>query len=103
MNWKTAPSWATHLLTLEGGTKIWATEPLESISFAFGEHGQKVSVVSVQQRPEFKTIISLKDEGKLVKYEAEGMLTHQQAKRLLRDAGYDVRWLRFVLEYEQIV
>lgn len=103
MNWKTAPSWATHLLTLEGGTKIWATEPLENISFAFGEHTQKISVVSVQQRPEFKTIISLKDEGRLVKYEAEGMLTHQQAKRMLREAGWDVQWIRFMLEYEQIV
>lgn len=103
MNWSISPSWATHLLTLEGGTKIWATEPLEYISFAFGENAQKISVVDVQQRPEFKTKIYLQEEGKLVEYEAEGMLTHQQAKRLLRDAGYDVRWLRFVLEYEKIV
>ena len=36
-------------------------------------------------------------------YEVEGMLTHQQAKRLLREAGYDVGYLSFVLEYEQIV
>ena len=51
----------------------------------------------------YKTHTHLKEDGKLVEYEVEGMITHNAAKRLLKDSGYGVRGLRFVLEYEQIV
>lgn len=103
MTWEQSPSWATHKLTLEGGTTLWSTEASKEIVLGAGENTQKIEVVAVEQRPEHKTYIHLKDDGKLVKYEVEGMLTHNAAKRLLKEAGYDVRGLRFVLEYEQIV
>ena len=90
-------------LTLQGGTTIWSEESPSEILFGTEAKLQKLEVVGVEQRPEHKTYIHLRDGGKLVKYEVEGMLTHNAAKRLLKEAGYDVRGLRFVLEYEQIV
>lgn len=103
MKWEQSPAWATHKLTLEGGTVLWSTESSKEIILGVGENTQKIGVVAVEQRPVWKSLIHLKDDGKLVKYEIEGMLTHNAAKRLLKEAGYDVRGLRFVLEYEQIV
>lgn len=103
MKWEESPAWATHKLTLEGGTSIWSTEAVPSIMLGYGENIQKIEVVVAEQRPEYKTHIHLRDDGKLVEYEVEGMITHNAAKRLLKDSGYDVRGLRFVLEYEQIV
>lgn len=103
MDWKDAPEWANYKLTLEGGTSIWTVSPTKELIIGSGDNTQRVSVVSSEQRPEWKTFVRVKDDGKLLKYEAEGMITHHAAKRFLKEAGYDVRGLRFVLEYEQIV
>lgn len=103
MKWEQSPTWATHKLTLEGGTSIWSTEAVPSIMLGSGENMQKIDVVVVEQRPEWKTNVFLKDKGKLVQYEAEGRISHNEAKRMLKSSGYDVRGLSFVLEYEQIV
>ena len=103
MDWKQSPEWATHKLTLEGGTVLWSTESSKEIILGAGENTQKIAVVEIQTRPEYKTFIHLRDAGKLVKYEVEGQIAHGAAKRLLKQSGYDLRGLRFVLEYEQIV
>lgn len=103
MKWEQSPAWATHKLTLEGGTSIWSTEAVPSIMLGSDENMQKIDVVAAEQRPEWKTNVFLKDKGNLVQYEAEGRISHNEAKRMLKSSGYDVRGLSFVLEYEQIV
>lgn len=103
MKWENAPKWANFLLELEGGTKIWSESSTDEVLLGEGDKSQKVLVKNCQPRPAYKTFIHLKDQGVLVKYEFEGEITHQQAKRLLRDAGYDVRGLRYVLEYEKVI
>ena len=103
MKWTDAPEYANYKLTLQGGTTIWSEESPSEILFGTEGKLQKLEVVGVEQRPEFKTYIYFKEENSLVKFEVEGMITHQQAKRLLREAGYDVGYLSFVLEYEQVV
>ena len=45
MKWEESPSWATHKLTLEGGTSIWSTEAVPSIMLGSGENMQKIEVV----------------------------------------------------------
>lgn len=103
MEWDKSPEWATHKLTLKGGTQLWASEQMNEVVFAFKDTEQKVDVVASEQRPQWKTSVYLKDKGKLVHYEAEGQLSHHQAKRMLKEAGYDVRGLSFMLEYAQII
>lgn len=55
MMWEESPSWATHKLTLEGGTTLWSTEASKEIIFGTGENAQKIEVVAVEQRPGHKT------------------------------------------------
>lgn len=103
MEWNESPVWATHKLTLAGGTSLWATESSKEVVVGTGENEQKIEVVAVEQRPEWKTKVFLMDEGKLVQYEAEGRVSHNEAKRMLKSSGYDIRGFRFMLEYVQIV
>lgn len=55
MKWEQSPSWATHKLTLEGGTTLWSMEAPKEIIIGVGENTQKIGVVSVEQHPGHKT------------------------------------------------
>ena len=116
-NWKSAPEWCTHWLELEGNRELWADkEYTKGIDIAWAEPLQLLSVPDVEDsknffslrvlqcisRPEWKTLIHFKDNGKLVTYEAEGHLSHAAVKRqLLSELGVDKNF-RFMLEYVKL-
>ncbi|MGL4585299.1 MAG: hypothetical protein ACRCVU_20270 [Flavobacterium sp.] len=63
----------------------------------------KLHVLQCVPRPEWKTLIHFKNEGKVTTYEAEGQLAHAAVKRQLRDElGVDNN-TRIMLEYKQLV
>ena len=117
-NWSTSPTWATHWLELEGNRELWADKEYSGrIGFNWNESFQNLVVPDVEDfknffslsvlqcipRPQWKTLIHFKGNGKLVTYEAEGELTHAAVKRQIRDElGVDDN-TQIMLEYRQIV
>lgn len=114
-NWSKSPSWATHWLELEGGRSVWSDKFYDNLSFQWREDLPllssdkddfesffSLSVLQCIPRPEWKTLIHFKDNGKLTTYEAEGQLTHAAVKRqLVTELGVDSR-VRVMVEYKQL-
>lgn len=116
-NWKSAPLWATHWLELEGNRELWADKEYSGrIGFNWNESFPNLFVPDVEDsknffslsvlqcipRPQWKTLIHFKDNGKLVTYEADGELTHAAVKRqLMSELGVDKNF-RFMVEYVKL-
>lgn len=114
-NWDSAPPWAKFFVELEGGRSFWSSQPIQELEFSPALMNEelpniedfpnfyKLNVLQCVPRPEWKTLIHFKNEGKVTTYEAEGQLTHAAVKRQLRDElGVDNN-TRIMLEYKQLV
>lgn len=115
-NWKAAPDWCTHWLELEGNRELWSDKERTEVKLTLVDPTELVVVPEIEDaksfyrlrvlqcipRPEWKTLIHFKDNGKLVTYEAEGELTHAAVKRqLMSELGVDSKF-RFVVEYVKL-
>ena len=115
-NWSTSPTWATHWLELEGNRELWSDkEYTNGIKIGINEDALLVvpeiedsknfyalRVLQCIPRPQWKTLIHFKDNGKLTTYEAEGQLTHAAVKRqLVTELGVD-SGVRVMIEYKQL-
>ena len=115
-NWSQSPQWATHWLELEGNRELWSDGEWDKLKFKWDEESWCLCVPEVEDasdffslrvlqcipRPQWKTLIHFKDNGKLVTYEAEGELTHAAVKRqLMSELGVD-KDFRFMLEYVKL-
>ena len=116
-NWSQSPPWATHWLELEGNRELWSDKERTEVRVTLVDPSELVVVPEIEDaknfyrlrvlqcipRPQWKTLIHFKDNGKLVTYEAEGHLSHSAVKRQLMDEmGVDAS-IRVMLEYIEIV
>lgn len=116
-NWDKSPSWATHWLELEGNRELWSDkEYTNGIKIGWVDEDAVLANPEIEDakaffmlrvlqcipRPEWKTLIHFKDNGKLTTYEAEGHLTHAAVKRqLMSELGVD-KDFRFMVEYVKL-
>lgn len=110
MDWEKAPEWANYAILLEGGRFVWSPDSSPNFSFEFVDHNfmldnddemMSLKVESVIPRPVYVTKVYLKEGHKLAEYKADGMLSHEEVKRYLKKEGWDVKSLRFMLEYRE--